>query len=611
MIRTSYILLFSLLTPLLGLCQNFKLRTYYGNDSTQLKEIISLSLKDSVLNGPYISYHQNGAPLASGYYKNAIPDSSWIYYFQNGKEKANGFFHKGQQTGTWTYYYENGTKKAEGYLDKGIKNGFWTNYYENEQVKNEGSYWDDLKNGIWNYFYEDGSVKAQAYYENGKGTYSEFYTNGSIKSTGQNENDKSIGEWKFYWETGEIQAEGNYKDGVRDGLWKFYHKNGNLSAEGKYEKGNRVGLWKYYHETGILKSQGVLEEDKKQGQWKLYYESGEIQGIGLFDSGDGNMREYYPSGKLKAEGNMLNGKKEGVWTYFNENGVKDGEATYQGDQGEYLGFYENGSIKMKGNLEGNKRVGTWTLFDVNGNVVGTYKPIYEDEKPIFRILDDEPQPEQKTSSEIPEYKYKSKSSRYFDGRINEYRGVIIGTNPVWMLAGQLPISLEYYMQERLGYEIEYRIYKNPYFKDFESLPTGELYRSGNGLTFRQKFYSVESQYGMLYFGHELRFNRIEHSFNFLNQTVLPFRIDKISAVETTAGYGLLVGWRWMKSAGNAGFASDVFMGFNAGFRNWEKLYEDPALDSFFSAINKGKLYLPLVIGVNIGWAGPKQKNKNE
>lgn len=610
--RGSLLIGLVLLIPGILRAQTFSIRTYYDNDSTHLKEIISLRSSDSTLHGPYRSYHQNGAPLASGYYNETIPDSLWTYYFQNGRKKAEGHFVNGKQTGTWTYFYESGNKKGEGYVENGIKNGFWTNYYENGQVKNEGSYWSDEKNGIWNYFYEDGTLKAQAYFENGKGNYKEFYTNGSLRSEGLNIDDKSQGKWKFYWESGELQAEGNYDQGVRVGIWKFYHKNGQLSAEGKYSEGQRTGLWKYYHENGQVKSSGMLDRDKKDGQWKLYYESGEIQGVGVFDRDDGILREYYPSGKLRAEGKISNGVKAGKWIYYNENGEKDGEAIFKEGRGQYTGFYSNGTIKMEGAIEGNKRIGKWTLYDENGQVAGTYMPIYEEDKPVFRLPEEESKEEGRTSSDIPEYKYKSKSSRYFDGRINEYKGIIFGTNPLWLLLGELPVSVEYYMQERLGYELEYRLYWDPIFKNSGNIATEDLYNRGNGLTFRQKFYSREKQFGMLYFGHQISFKKVNHRVNILDESVLPFEIKKISASETTGTYGILVGWRWMESAGNSGFASDVFFGVNIGIRNWERLYNDTeAYDPFFESINQSRLYTPLTFGINIGWMGPKQKNKNE
>lgn len=607
LVNIIWFLLFCI--PFESFNQSLHIRKYYDSDSTNLKEIIEITKSDSLLSGTYFSFHQNGAPMAKGFYKKSIPDSLWTYYYQNGKKKAEGYFTDGEQTGTWTYFYENGSKKAEGYVDRGIKNGFWTNYYENGQIKNEGSYWDDLKNGIWNYFYEDGKLKAQAYYENGRGTYKEFYTNGTLKSEGENNDDKSEGPWKFYWETGELQAEGSYINGLREGYWKFYHKNGSLSAEGKYQNGQRTGLWKYYFENGKVRSSGMLNDDRKEGQWKLYYESGEVQGVGSFEEDDGVLKEYYPSGKLKAVGTISEGRKEGTWNYYNENGEKDGEAVFENGKGEYTGYYPDGSIKMTGPIEGSKRVGMWTLFDEEGSIAGTYQPIYEEDKPVFRLPEDEEDTEIKGSSDIPEYKFKSRNSRYFDGRINEYKGIIIGTNPLWMLVGQLPVSLEYYMQERLGYEIEYRLFWKPFFQNPGSIQEEELYNQGNGLSFRQKFYSKEGQYGMLYFGHEISFNRIKHSVNLLDQTVLPFEIREISATETTGAYGLLVGWRWMRSAGNSGFASDVFVGVDIGFRQWEKLYDDSMNDTYFESLNQSSLYIPLVFGVNIGWTGPKQKNK--
>jgi antitoxin component YwqK of YwqJK toxin-antitoxin module len=602
--RLIYIWICLFLT-LSGYGQDYVVRTYFDNDSSKLKELVTLNGADSTLQGTYESYYQNGSFFATGYYENGLPDSLWTYYYETGKIKAQGFFNKGRQQGRWSYFYENGNKKAEGMIESGIRNGFWTNFFENGAAKSEGSYWDGKKSGLWSYFYEDGSIKAQAYYEDGTGMYKEFYPSGALKVEGKNKNEKSFGEWKYYWETGELQAIGLYEDGLRDGDWDFYHQNGELSAVGTYEKGLRTGLWKYFHENGRLSSEGVLNADEKDGVWTLYYNSGEIQGIGTYENDNGNFREYYQSGTLKAEGTIRNGEKNGNWIYYDENGVKEGEAVFENGDGSYTGFYANGVVKMKGQLRDNKRVGTWSLYDESGALVGTYKPIYEEEEPFFKTEKKDINPESRRPTDIPEYKFKNRSNRFFDSRINEFRAVIVSTNPIGFLRSELPISVEYYMQERLGYEIEYRLIRQPFFRDAD---INEGFRRGNGLALKQKFYSKDGRYGMVYFGHELRFQQIDHSILVLNGTG-PFATDQVTLSETAAGYGVVFGWRWMKSAGDAGVTSDLFIGANIGYRSINKNYSDSSLDENFRDVNQSNLYLPFNIGINIGWAGPRQKNK--
>lgn len=585
--------------------QQYTVKTYFDNDSSKIKEVVSLDETDSTLQGTYESYYQSGSYFATGYYDDGLPDSLWVYYYETGKIKAKGSFRSGKQDGRWTYYFENGNKKAEGIIKNGIRDGFWTNFFENGAPKSEGSYWDGQKSGLWSYFYEDNSIKAQAYYEDGTGMYKEFYPSGSLKVEGKNKKEKSFGEWKYYWETGELQAIGMYEDGLRNGDWEFYHQNGELSAIGTYENGQRTGLWKYYHENGRISSEGVLNADEKDGVWTLYYNSGEIRGIGTYQQDDGNFREYYQSGTLKAEGSIKDGKKNGKWVYYDENGVKEGEAFFENGEGSYTGYYPAGIIKMKGKLRDNKRVGTWSLYDESGELVGTYKPIYEEEEPFFKTEKQDKRLSGRRPTDIPEYKFKNRSNRFFDSRINEFRAVIISTNPLGYLRSELPISVEYYMQERLGYEIEYRLIRRPFFSDVD---INENFRRGHGLALRQKFYSREGRYGMVYFGHEVRFQQIDHSILLLNGTG-PFATDKITLSETAAGYGVVFGWRWMKSAGDAGITSDLFVGANIGYRSTSKNYNDNALEENFADVNQSNLYLPFNIGLNIGWAGPRQKNK--
>jgi len=585
------------------------IETYYDKDSTLLKDKVQMILSDSSLTGTYSSFYQNGSKLATGFYIDGIPDSSWKYYYETGKLKAEGSFKLGKQTGSWTYYYENGSKKAEGYITNGIRDGYWINYFENGSQKSEGSYWDGIKTGIWNYFYEDESIKAQAYYENGSGYYKEFYPTGTIKAEGSNKNEKSIGEWKYYWETGELQALGNFENGLKSGLWEYYHKNGNLSALGEFKNGERTGLWKYYHENGNISSEGNVVRDKKDGTWNLYYDTGELMGVGDYNKNNGSLEEYYPSGTLKAEGEIINGQKNGTWIYYDEKGVKEGQAIYNKNIGEYKGYYPDGGVKMQGTLNGDRRIGVWTLYDQFGNEVGTYRPIYEEDKPFFKVTENKEEiATGSSSSEIPEYRYKTKSSRYYDSRINEFKAAIISVNPAVLAINQLGFGLEFYMQERLGYELEYRLFRKPFFTSEENIGINSLYRSGNGFAIKQKYYSKERRLGLFYFGHEVRFNVLKHKVKVLNGTG-PFGSDIVELNETNIAYGGMVGWRWMKSAGQAGWTSDVFLGIDIGYRNLSENYSDESLDQYFTDVNDSKLYIPIQFGISLGWAGPKQKKK--
>ena len=599
MILRRTILLFSWVSfPLFTFGQYFEYKTYFDADSLNLKEVFTLRKKDSIPQGTYSAFFLDGNPRIKGQYSDGSPDGLWTYFYENGEKKSSGPIIDGLASGKWSYYFESGNLRATGVLERGVKAGYWTNYFENGNEKSSGTYFKDSKEGIWNYFFEDNSLKAQAYFEGGKGNYKEYYPSGSVKMEGPNINGKSTGFWQYFHESGELLAKGDFENGLRNGLWEFFYKNGNTSGVGNYKQGKKDGPWIYYHPNGEKSAEGKLVEDEKDGQWSLYYESGEIKAISTYNQGDGLYTEYYPNGRQKAKGEILNGKKQGRWVYFNEDGVLDGEADYDQDKGKYTGYYEDQSVKMKGDLDGDRRVGEWQLFDTQGNLAGVYKPIYEEAKPVFRFetTDD------RNNSDKPEYVYKSNPNRHFTKVINEYKGIIIGTNPAMVLLDEFPLAIEFYLQERLGYEILMIYHRDPFFSSTESLGFGEPYSSGISARFRQKFYYPEGTLGMFYFGHQIGVTLIDHKAKAQDQRALPFVNTTLEVNETLAYYGLFIGSRWMKNGQKPGFTLDTFVGVDVGFRNWEELY-DTSNDEFvdiFRGFTRSELYLPIRFGIHLG-----------
>ncbi|MBV6644911.1 MAG: hypothetical protein KI790_05660 [Cyclobacteriaceae bacterium] len=602
------ILLYSLfcICSIPGYSQQKEIRTYYDTQKRLIKETYEVD-RDSVLNGHFASYNQNGARQVKGFFKNNKADSLWVYYYENGRKKAEGLFKRGIQNGGWAYYYESGRRKSEGILEKSKKNGPWTNFYENGGEKSNGGYINDLKQGVWNYFFEDGTIKAQAYYQQGDGEYKEYYPSGKLRMAGYNKKEKSHGEWNYYYESGELQAVGQFSKGLRTGSWKHFYLNQKLLAEGRYTNGKKTGNWRYYYENGQLSSEGVLVNGEKSGQWNLFYEDGEVKSKASYEDGNGMIEEYHVNGALKTKGEIQGGQRTGPWTFFDEDGKIEGKVSYDKGVGQYLGYYPNGKLKMEGTLEDDKRSGKWTLYNPDGSIAGVYHPVYEEEQPVFRMDDLINTPTERTPVEKPEYKFKSSSIRYFSPIINEYQGFIAATNPIWMFAGRLPLSLEYYYQERLGYELQFILHRDPFFTNSEEVEFGKPFQRGGTIRFRQKFYHPDQRFGMLYFGHQISVARINHQANILNVNSAPFE-RTIKATETLGSYGLFVGWRWMREAGAPGLTLDAYAGVDIGFRDYEKLYVDnPEYDEVFQSINKSSLYLPIIVGLNIGLAGPKQK----
>lgn len=608
MAKTWFTILFVVLLPFLANAQKtFQKKAFYDDEQTKLREVVTLLKADSTLHGPYHSLYVNGSLAVKGYYHQGESDSTWVYYYENGRSKAAGSFDQGKQTGHWKYYFESGELKARGTYQHDIKHGAWTYYYENGQEKSHGAYYRNDKQGIWNYFYEDGSLKAQAFFELGKGQYKEFYPNGKLKTEGLNAHEKSEGLWTYYYESGEVEAKGKFKNGLREGFWQYFHKNGQVAAEGMFDRSEKSGVWKYYFPDGSISSEGEMNNDQKDGFWKLYYQTGEIKGEAHYDQGSGEYVEYYASGKQKARGAMKDGLRHGEWTYYSEEGLEDGEANFKDGVGQYKGYYENGTLKMTGTIKEGRRVGQWTLYNPDGSLAGTYTPVYEEHQPIFRTSDIAQSEGSKKSSDKPEYRYKNKKLRYFNPRINEYVGFIVGTNPLWTLAGQLPISVEYYIQERLGYEAYVIMHKKPFYRSYNT-DLHKVSTLGIDINLRQKFYHNDTKLGMFYFGHQLSGGYLQHQVNILDS--LSFATPekrRINAEEFRFAYGLFIGDRWMQRTGDSGLTFDLNIGVAVGRRIFTKGDENQ-YHYLFDDLNQDKFYLPVILTLNIGYAGPKRRS---
>ncbi len=595
---------------ILAEAQIFQKEIYFSSDSSKLEEVLHFTVDDTVLQGSYENFHLNGSLKTFGHYQGGLPDSTWTYYYENGRKRAEGEYEAGRTFGYWTYYYENGEKKSEGVLIDGVKNGGWTFFYENGNPKSSGTYQANIKQGIWTYFFEDERTRAQAYYEDGSGIYKEFYPSGAVRMEGMNKNEKSDGKWTYYFESGEIEAEGFFRDGLRIGDWVYYYKSGNPRAVGMFSQGEETGIWKYFHEQGTLKAQGEMKEGEREGFWKLYYPSGELRGEGQYEDGDGLYVEYYPSGKRKAEGQMKAGKKHGHWIYYNEEGIVEGEADYELGMGVYRGFYADGTIKTSGALDNDKRVGEWKLFHPDGSLAGTHLSVYEEDKPIFKSRQSESKIlDERNPVDKPEYLAKKERWRYFRPRINEYNGYIIATNPFASLLDSWPVSVEYYQQERLGYELQFHLRRDPFWTADKNVSRNTRYSRGATLVFRQKFYNSDNKYGLFYFGHQVGYGVINHFERATDQLFLNEEVVRLT--EDHLYYGLFVGNRWMRNAGNAGWTIDVYVGIGAGYRSFRRQYEGNEYDNRYNDLLDNNGYFPLIFGLNFGWTGPKRSTTSQ
>ncbi len=557
-----------------------------------------------VVEGPYTSFYANGHIKSKGIYQNNLPDGVWEYYYESGNLKMIGELKQNVRAGFWKYYYENGNTQMEGTLKEGGRHGYWKFYYESGHLKSEGDLIDDQKEGDWKYYYEDGTLKAEASYTKEKGYYREFSSTGGLKLEGWITTGQSDSVWKYYHDNGKLKAWGPEKNGSKQGHWQFYDEDGKLLSEGEYQYDQPTGYWRYYYKNGNLNTEGSFLKGVKEGEWRSFYLSGRLKSKTTFANAQGLYEEYYENGRLQAKGLIHNGQYEGLWRYYyEEDGLLMGECTFTKGQGMYTGYYRDGKVQMEGKLENDKKVGVWTLYKPNGTLAGHYHPLYEDNFPRTTPTDSVFKQDNLSRGlnfpyVKPPLRLPRRKSRFFLPRHNEFKGFIVSNNLGALFLGSFPVSVEYYLQERLGFELKYTHYRDPFFKSSSQIGQDKVYNRGFSIDFRQKLYQPDDDLGMYYFGHEIRFTDMDYR----ARVVDPVDQRTIQADATLYEYSVLIGDRWMAFPGKRGFTVDGFLGLGIGYRHYRKGWNNrPDWDAIFDDVPKNRISIPVRVGLNIGY----------
>ena len=578
--KNYYLLIFSLFWT--SICQGQLLlqKNYFDEQNRKVESVISISVNDSTLEGPYLAYYPNGHKKIEGFYRFNKADSLWTYYHDNNYEKAVGYFLKNKQHGLWQYYDSSGVKKREVTFKNGLKSGLYKDYYTVEKIKSSGKLLNGKKIGLWKEYNQDGVLNNTKRIQNDTVVVQRyFYSNGNIKRQGTKINKVSSGQWTYFFENGQVASDGFYKDNTKEGTWVYWNENGVKKAEGNYTLGKKQGYWEFFDENGILKSSGDFSNDL------------------------GNIKAFDTAGNIQSQGSLLNGKKWGDWIYFDTDGEMIGKAVFENGLGVYKSFYPDGSLHTIGTLENDKKIGEWMIYDKKGNLQGKYTPFYQNSLGIQPQTDFDQIINPNLESQNPDFLYKPDLNRYFNKRNQEYRGLILTSGLLNPLFNQISMGIELYFQERLGYEILYSYYRDPIFKKFSDIDDYKPYEYGHNLLFKQKFYQNDSDLGMPYFGHQISLTLHKHQLNGLDQTALPFQPLFIQCREISLEYGIYIGYKWMKKSDGKGFVLDAFTGVNIGMTKWEGLYgENIKYDDYFNDVKLESSLLTFNLGIMIGFS---------
>lgn len=576
--------------PSVLFAQGVTRQTYHDPEKRILKEVYQVrDTISNILQGKYISYYMNGNVESKGQFTDNETSGVWEFYYETGNLKMRGVLLQNTNFGFWEYFYENGKKSMEGIINGRNREGEWKTYYENGQLKESGEYINNKRVGVWKSYFEDGVKMGEIEYKDDFGRYTEYYHSGKVLGEGPKSGTRQVGHWRYFAEDGTLESEGDYVNGKKSGDWTYYYSNGNIAAKGKYESDDPSGMWEYYYEDGKLSSKGEFKDGNKNGYWKTLNSDGSLKSEITYNEGTGEYREYYSSGKLKTKGSVVNENREGKWEYFFEDGKLEGECNYEEGKGTYKGYYPSGSLQTKGQMENEKKVGTWEIYETDGKLSGYYKPFYEDKKISKEVA------ELAGKSSIDKVITRGKHFTYFDPRFNEFKGVIVSTDPVFVAIGRFPLSVEFYLQERLGHEFEFIGIRDPFFTADQNIAPGKKFLRGYSVSIKQKFYNPLKA-GMWYFGHEIRFTNLGHHIN-VSLPQFPEFYFTASSYEQRIEYGILLGYRIMKRNNSSGFTIDAFVSYDIGYRGFDV---DEKYESYFEDLKQSNFSSTFHFGLNFG-----------
>ncbi len=599
-IITSFFL--SLFTFLFA--QQKEVKVYYGQDSLQKKRLEKTYhiSKDKQLSGEYIEYYYEGGVKVKGQYQGGEQVGIWHYFYESQQKRQNiEVLPNGVKI--FTLFYENGKPKGKYHYKGKEKNGFVIQYFESGEVKSNGYYKNGLKDSTWTAYNEEGLMMSRAQYHNGEGVYKGYYHNGNPKMKGPIRKNWSEGVWTYYYEAGGIQSKGLEVGGVKNGVWTFYTSSGEVSSEGEYHQGKPHGKWKYFYKNGSASAQGLYADGFRDKAWNLYHEGGEVKAKGDFDKGYGKYTEFYPSRKIKIKGFFKKDLYDSLWTYYYDDGTLEGECIYCKGEGFYRGYYKNGTVKMQGQLHNGERTGVWEFYDKKGKLDGKLKTVYNNKDPEINpnILKKDSVTNRKVV--LPDLHINKKSGLqknlekiyHFKPRLREYSGVILGTNPLSILANnELIFYAEKYWQERLGYEFQAQLYRTPWLKSLAKVREGEITKIGWAIAMKQKLYHQEESFGMYYYAHGVRISHLTYRVN--NNTSSTYRLKQESYE-----YVLYIGDRVLRDVHGPGVTVDVYFGLGAGYRKSSISDINTEQGGVFNKIANKAFYIPIRFGGSLGY----------
>jgi len=98
---------------------------------------------DTVLNGIYKDWYQNGKPWEESYYKNDDLNGPYTYWFDNGNKMEESTYVDGKLHGLSTEWHPNGNIAKQRAYVRHLAHGIYTKWFENGNIESISYYSDD------------------------------------------------------------------------------------------------------------------------------------------------------------------------------------------------------------------------------------------------------------------------------------------------------------------------------------------------------------------------------------------------------------------------------------------------------------------------------------
>lgn len=371
---------------------------YYKNNSSKC-------FSNSVLDGPYVTYHNNLQIDTAGNFSNGHKTGEWLVYDQYALRI--GILHYdslGNQVGvqkTWDsnhelikyvfiaadtveedYTYDifgkkqTALRKVNGKLD-GVQSYYFANNESNngDTLKRTEEYKNGKKNGIL-------------------AVYSPKY--GSKILEQHFENDTLQGKETRWNTAGELRSEGYYKNGKLDSVYRNYNY-GHLTGENYYKNGKLSGKSTTYRSDGKEPESFSWWTKGKLDSSVTFYSNGKIsnreyaqpavyESRELMEQSEPPIKhtDFDTLGKKEHEYFILYPKKYGMETFFYPNGKILCTINYgnESDTGELKRFSPTGKLILQAKIAQNGWVSDPKVWDKNG------KPIKNEGDDFVKTVND-------------------------------------------------------------------------------------------------------------------------------------------------------------------------------------------------------------------------------